>query len=188
MSSRRTASTRARGGQGRGQGRNKGSGKGCKPGKNQRECQACFKFFPREEFTYGSIYCHADRLAINNIYNAVKLAGELGWYARQVNSHAKIKLLVAGDHRQCPEPRHGQKRKTFNITKYVETTKTQHGILLDDQGEMMSKIAYIAHRAKPKYGAMDAVSAGAEWDDLAKSAELVDFDGPNPEYRTLNHL
>ena len=182
MSSRRTGSTRACGGQGRGQGRSKGSGKGCKLGKNMREYQACFKFFPREEFTCGSTYRNVDKPAINNIHNAGKRAEE-HWYAKQVNSHAKTKLLVAGDHKQCPEPRQGQKRKVFNITKYVEMTKTQ---LLDDQGEMISKIAYIAHTGKPKYGAMDAVSAGVEWDELAKSAaELVDFDGANPEYRTL---
>ena len=149
-----------------------------------RECQACFKQFPHDMFKYGSMYCQQGRQALNNLYNACKAQGQLDWYAKQTSTAASIKRLVSSYHKYCPPAKEGEKRKPFPLTRYMEETRCETGVLLDDCGELMNKPTYIAHKAKAKYGGWGPIEAGAKWDELEKEADVFDVDGEHPVYKT----
>ena len=128
--------------------------KGGRPVKHQkgqsRQCQGCFKSYPHGEFPAGSIYCWEDKRALNNLHNAALAQDELPWYKEQVEDPLKRKKLLIGYHKMCPAVPDGGRRKGFYFAKYREVERAESGVLWDDVAEMMSEIAFVDWRAKPK--------------------------------------
>ena len=146
-----------------------GNGKGGKGSKGQRQCQGCMKWMSVEEFPLGSVYCHPDKKAIQNMRNMAIREDMMDWYEEQMASLDKRKVLLQKFHEKTQKllaDRDSKKTKLPKLLQLQEAVKTSTDTTKSALGRMMWRGEYMAFRAKRKNGGWSEIQASAHFDIL----------------------
>ena len=71
----------------------------------------------------------------------------------------------------------GKRRGKVDIASFVSVQRQEQQLLKDGVIQMMCERGYIAHKGKPKNGAIDAITAAADFWEMRKDPEELQDDG-----------
>lgn len=143
--------------------------------KGKRQCQGCQKLFDAKAFPVNSIYCTADKKAVDNLYRAVGRQSETDWWFKVKNDPLKFKVLLQEYHARCPEPAAGskQRRKPPVILQFKEIVRSVTSTINDDVGEMMHQEAFVHWAMKPKNLGLSMDDARRKFEELRTAANAI---------------